>query len=159
MTSLSHPHPPIPLFYSYSSLDKELRQQLERHLALLRNQGVIADWHDRQVDSGTEWEGQIHEHLNSAQVILLLVSSDFLASDYCYKIELKRAWSAMRRATRWSSRSSRGPAIRRNAPFARLQALPTDGQANRHVARSRRRVSQTWCRGSARAAAGLRTRE
>jgi len=118
---------PIELFYSYSHKDEALRNDLETHLALLKRTGVITGWHDRKITAGSEWKGQIDEHLNSAKVILLLISSDFLASDYCYDIEAKRAL--------W--RHSRGyakviPVILRAcdwhaAPFSKLQALPTDG--------------------------------
>ena len=82
---------PIEVFFSYSHEDEELRDQLEKHLAILKRQGVITGWHDRKIGAGTEWKDQIDEHLESAQVILLLVSADFLASDYCYDRELKRA--------------------------------------------------------------------
>ncbi len=73
------PAGPAELFYSYSHKDEKLRDKLERHLALLKREGVITDWHDRRISAGTEWRGQIDEHLNTASVILLLVSSDFLA--------------------------------------------------------------------------------
>jgi hypothetical protein len=79
------------LFYSYSHKDKEWRDELEEHLSLLRRQGVISAWHDRQIVPGQEWANKIDEQLELAQVILLLVSPSFLASDYCYDIELKRA--------------------------------------------------------------------
>jgi len=52
---------------------------------------VIIDWHHRDITAGSEWEGAIDEHLNHAQVILLLISTDFIASDYCYGIEMTRA--------------------------------------------------------------------
>ena len=69
----------IEVFYAYSHEDEELRQQLENHFAILRRQGVITDWHDRQIGAGREWEGEIDEHLNTARVILLLISSDFMS--------------------------------------------------------------------------------
>jgi hypothetical protein len=81
----------IEIFFSYSHKDERLRNQLAEHLSTLKNQGVIDDWHDRKITAGTEWEGQIDEHLNTAKIILLLISSSFLASKYCYDIELKRA--------------------------------------------------------------------
>jgi hypothetical protein len=81
----------ITLFYAYSHKDEALRIKLEAHLSLLRREGVIQVWHDRKIGAGTEWEGQINDYLNSAHVILLLVSPDFVASDYCYDIEVERA--------------------------------------------------------------------
>jgi internalin A len=82
---------PLSVFISYAHEDEPLRQQLETHLSLLRRQGLIANWHDRQILPGTEWEKEIDAHLESAQLVLLLISPDFLASDYCYEIEMKRA--------------------------------------------------------------------
>jgi TIR domain len=83
--------PPIEVFISYSHKDEALREKLGTHLSLLKRHGVIDDWHDRRIGAGQEWAGAIDEHLNSAAIILLLVSADFLASDYCYDREMKRA--------------------------------------------------------------------
>ena len=80
----------LELFYSYSHEDEELLRGLRRHLAVLRREGLIREWYDRKIGAGTRWKGQIDEHLNTAQVILLLVSPDFIAYDYCYDIEMKR---------------------------------------------------------------------
>src|SRR5437764_11873292 len=81
----------ITVFYSYAHTDERLRQQLETHLGLLRQQGIIATWHDRQIVAGADWAHEMDTHLSTARVILLLISPDFLASDYCYSIELRRA--------------------------------------------------------------------
>lgn len=81
----------IEVFFSYAHEDENLRDELAKHLKLLERQKVITAWYDRQISAGTEWKGQINEHLETAQVILLLISADFLDSDYCYDIELKRA--------------------------------------------------------------------
>jgi hypothetical protein len=82
---------PVEIFISYSHKDDRLRERLEAHLSLLRRQGIISAWHDRRITAGREWAGAIDEHLNSAAVILLLASADFLASDYCYEKEMTRA--------------------------------------------------------------------
>jgi hypothetical protein len=66
------------LFYSYSHKDEAMRDALEPHLTLLMRQGFIADWHDRRIIAGQEWKGQINRHLDEADIILLLVSADFL---------------------------------------------------------------------------------
>ena len=62
-----------------------------RHTDPLRREGIIASWHDRRIIAGQEWKGQIDRHLDEADIILLLVSADFLASDYCYEVEMQRA--------------------------------------------------------------------
>ena len=70
------------IFMSYSHSDEGLRDELEKHLSGLRRQGVISTWHDRRIGPGEEIHGQISAHLDSAEIVLLLVSADFLASDY-----------------------------------------------------------------------------
>jgi hypothetical protein len=105
-----------------------LRDELEKHLAVLQRQGVITSWHDRKIGAGSEWEKQIDTHLDTAHLILLLISADFLASDYCYDVELKRA---MERHEAGQARVI--PIILRNvdwqgAPFGALQALPINAR-------------------------------
>ena len=114
----------IEVFFSYAHEDENLRDELAKHLSILKRERVIMAWHDREISAGTEWAGHIDEHLNTAQIILLLISADFLASDYCYDIELTRA---MERHAAGDARVI--PVILREvdwrgAPFGRLQALP-----------------------------------
>src|SRR3954471_1709733 len=91
MSAPERPAAPISLFYSYSHKDEALRDELETHLSLLKRQGVIAGWHDRRIEAGTEWAGAIDKNLEEAGIILLLVSADFLASPYCWDVEVRRA--------------------------------------------------------------------
>jgi TIR domain len=119
----------VRLFYSYSHRDELLRNKLEDHLAVLKRNGVIENWHDRKIGAGNEWKGAIDSHLEAADVILLLVSSSFISSDYCYDIEMKRA---MERHEQGSAKVI--PVILKEcvwqaAPFGKLLALPTDGKA------------------------------
>ena len=79
------------LFFSYSHADEGLRDQLEKHLAALQRQGVIEAWHDRRIPPGDLVDASISEQLERADIILLLVSPDFLASNYCYEVEMRRA--------------------------------------------------------------------
>jgi hypothetical protein len=81
----------VSLFYSYSHCDELLRDELEKHLAALHRQGHIEQWHDRRIGPGDDWRGQIERHLEEADIILLLISSDFIASDYCYDVEMELA--------------------------------------------------------------------
>lgn len=117
------------LFFSYSHRDEALRDELEKHLSTLRRQGFIEPWHDRRIGAGKEFAHEIDHNLETADVILLLVSSDFLASDYCYDIEMKRA---MERHAAGEARVI--PVILRpcdwhDAPFGKLLATPPDGKA------------------------------
>ena len=73
----------IEIFYSYAHEDETLRKELEKHLALLQRQGHISGWNDRSISPGSNWEQEINTHLNTAQIILLLVSPRFMASNYC----------------------------------------------------------------------------
>ena len=119
---------PVEIFYSYSHKDEALCDQLEKHLAILQRQNVIGSWHDRSIQAGTNWEDQINAHLESSDIILLLVSADFIASDYCWGKEVKRA---MERHNTGTARVI--PIILRavdwnGAPFSRLQALPKDAK-------------------------------
>jgi len=122
------PQKQVTLFYSYSHRDERFRDSLAKHLALLKRQGLIKEWYDRQIGAGDEWRESIDEHLESADIILLLVSADFIASDYCFDKEMGRALERhdegealvipiIVRPVNWSG-----------APFGRLQALPKNGK-------------------------------
>ena len=116
------------LFYSYSRRDEALRDELETHLKILQHGGLIDAWYDRQIEAGDDWKESIDQELDSADIILLLVSADFIASEYCYKKEMTKALQRheegearvipiILRDVNWSS-----------APFGHLQALPKDGK-------------------------------
>lgn len=117
---------PVDLFYSYAHEDEKLRDELDGHLALLRRKGVIRPWHDRGIIPGQQWNEAIDAQLTRADLILLLVSMDFLNSDYIWGKELG---SAIARAERGDA--SVVPVLLRavdieGAPFAKFQGLPTD---------------------------------
>lgn len=118
----------IRVFYSYAREDERLRKKLETHLGLLQQQGLITGWHDRNISAGTEWAQEINDNLNTAQIILLLVSASFLASQYCYSREMIRALE------RHADGSARvipiilRPVYWENAPFSHLQVLPKDAK-------------------------------
>lgn len=116
------------VFMSYSHEDEELRNQLEKHLTMLKREGAIDVWYDRRIVPGDEIDPTISDTLEHAQVILLLVSPDFLASDYCYDKEMERA---MERHEAGEARVL--PVILRHcdwqyAPFGKLLATPPDGK-------------------------------
>ena len=120
---------PIEVFCSYSHRDELLREELDTHLNILQSNGVIASWHDHAIPAGKQWADEIDEHLNSAQIILLLISPDFLASKYCREVEVHRAMerhaagearviSIMLRDVDWHG-----------SPLSKLQALPKNAKA------------------------------
>ncbi|HEX2573143.1 MAG TPA: TIR domain-containing protein, partial [Polyangia bacterium] len=118
----------IRLFISYSHKDESLRRDLEGHLKLLERQGLIEPWHDRKTLPGDEWKGQIDEHLEKADLILLLVSKNFLGSDYCYDVEMARALERDREKTARVVPIIVRDCVWQAAPFAKLQALPQNGR-------------------------------
>ncbi len=119
---------PIEILFSYTHTDEKLRDQLENHLAALKRKKRIICWHDRCIRAGLIWKTQISVHLNTADIIVFLVSPDFLSSDYCNNVEVKRALE----------RSQKGdvcivPVILRRSDWkeealAEYQALPCDAR-------------------------------
>lgn len=115
------------IFFAYAHEDEDLRDELEKHLTDLKRQGVIATWHDRKIGAGKEWESEIDPHLNTAPVILLLISPDFIASDYCMNVEVKRAMERHEDGEARVIPVILRPVDWKSAPFGKLKALPTDG--------------------------------
>jgi ABC-type branched-subunit amino acid transport system substrate-binding protein len=120
---------PVSMFISYAHEDEPLRKQFEKHLSLLQRQGLVSAWHDRQITGGTNWAEVLDRHLNSASIILLLISADFLASDYCYGIEMRRALDRDKAGQAQVIPIFLRPVDWKDAPFAHLQALPTNTRA------------------------------
>lgn len=116
------------VFYSYSHKDEKLRDVLEEHLSLLRRQGIVSEWHDRRIGAGGAWAKEIDEQLKAADIILLLVSASFLASDYCYDIELGLALEREKAGEAVVIPVVLRPCEWASAPFGRLQALPKNGR-------------------------------
>src|SRR5689334_4464499 len=119
----------IRLFLSYSHKDEILRNELANHLRILTREGVISSWDDRKILPGDEWDHQINAQLRAADIVLLLISVDFIASDYCNDVEVQ---IALQRHEEGDVRVI--PIILRTvdwtrAPFSKLQALPTNGKA------------------------------
>jgi hypothetical protein len=116
------------VFFSYSHKDEDLRNELEVHLSGLKRQGVISTWHDRRITAGTELGVAIDESLNTADVILLLVSPDFINSDYCYEKEMDRAMERQKRGEARVIPVILRPCDWQGLPFGRLLATPADGK-------------------------------
>lgn len=119
---------PLKVFISYSHKDERMLDELSKHLALLRREGIIGSWHDRKITAGERWTDKINDQLTNADLILLLVSPDFLASDYVFDVEVAEA---MKRHEAGDARVV--PIILRpcdwiSAPFGKLQALPKDAR-------------------------------
>src|SRR5437879_2418576 len=137
MSSAQQPTPqqptqpkPIEVFLSYSHKNKTLVERLRKHLISLEHEKKITGWYDRNMTGGREFDAEIKEHLESAGIILLLVSEDFMASDYINSVELKRA---MERHEDENAKARVIPIILQpvdwqKTEFGKLVALPTDGK-------------------------------
>lgn len=117
---------PVEIFCCYADNDQDLLAKLETHLSPLRRQGAIVTWHSLNILPGTNAEEERSKHLNSAQIILLLISAEFLASDYCYGREMKRAIERHKQGEAVVIPIILRPTYWEEAPFAHLQPLPTD---------------------------------
>ena len=120
--------PPLRLFYSYSHKDEALRDELETHLAILKHQGLIASWHDRRIEPGTNWAGVIDRNIEEADIVLLLVSADFMASPYCYEKEMQLALERHHAGQARVLPIILRPTDFKGAPFEMLQALPKNAR-------------------------------
>ena len=114
----------VKLFYSYAHRDRRYKDELAKHLG----RSYISEWHDREILPGSEWEQEIDQHLQKADIILLLVSVDFLASDYCYGYEMRRALERQVAGETIIIPIILRPVAWVNVPFAHLQVLPRSGK-------------------------------
>ncbi|AKJ08281.1 Hypothetical protein AA314_09907 [Archangium gephyra] len=127
-TPVSKDKPPE-IFYSYAPSDKSLRDKLETHLKLLQRQGVITGWHDGKVEAGQDENAEILSRLESADVILLLISADFIASDVCYSVQMERAMERQSAGNALVIPILLRPCDWKDAPFSKLKALPSNDTA------------------------------
>ncbi len=116
------------LFFSYAHEDEPLRNELAKHLSLLQRRGIITTWYDRQIVSGTDWAHAIASHLKEAAVILLLISPDFMASDYCYSNEMQFALDRHKQGLTHVIPILLRPVDWQDAPFSHLQYLPSNNR-------------------------------
>jgi len=119
------------IFISYSKHDREkIENELKPDLRTLERQGKIKVWYDQDILPGEEWDAAIKEKLHAADIVLLMVSRKFLATDYIWEVEIKKA----------VERHNRGEAIvipiilshcdwtGDATPFSKLNALPSKGK-------------------------------
>lgn len=119
----------LSVFISYCHDDEDMKDKLVKHLAPLKRSGLISEWHDRKITAGENWGHTISSNLETASIVLLLVSIDFINSEYCDDFEMD---AALKRHD--AKQCLVIPVIVRNClwqmtPFAKLQALPKDAKA------------------------------
>jgi len=123
------PPPALQVFVSYSHRDEAVKNELLKHLEPLKRLNLVEAWHDRKINAGDKWDEAISSALENADIVILLISIDFINSKYCYDVEMQVALD--RQA---ANDAVVIPVIVRNCmwkstPFAKLQALPVDGRA------------------------------
>jgi hypothetical protein len=119
----------LKVFVSYSHVDKDLKDHLVKHLAPLAHENLIEVWGDHEISAGDDWNKEIAKKLESSDIVLALVSIDFINSKYCYDVELDKA---LEREADGEAKVI--PIILRSclwtrSRLGRLKALPTDGKA------------------------------
>src|SRR6266487_2767471 len=116
------------LFFSYARQDRGLRDKLEEHLSNLKYRELITTWHIREIGAGEDWQQQVDIHLESAHIILLLISSSFMASPYYYSTEMTRAMERHQQGKARVIPVLLRPVLFTGAPFAMLKVLPSNGK-------------------------------
>lgn len=127
-SATTHEHP-VEVFVSYAHEDAGLLQPLLKHLRLLERQGLISVWSDSKIEPGQDWRKEIEDHLRSAQVILLLISADFMDSEFIWYNEMSHAVERHNAGTATVVPVILRDCIWTTAPFGRLNALPRGGKA------------------------------
>lgn len=125
MPVASHPIKAVEIFCSYSHKDESLRDELAAHLRPLERQGKIKSWHYRMIKAGENWKGETDKQLETAHLLLLLISADFIKSDFC-QIEMKRAMERYRASEARVIPIILRPCEWETPPLNEPQALPKD---------------------------------
>jgi len=117
----------IKAFVSCAHEDRELQKRFICYLIPLMREKNI-ELYDGIVSAGTEWQPVVHARLNNCRLILLLISPDFLASDYCWSQEIQQALHRHDSGEALVIPIILRPTDWHDAPFSKLQVLPTDGK-------------------------------
>lgn len=115
-------------FYSYSHQDEEWRTKLSTYLNPLVRSKRMVEWHDRKIEPGADWNTEISEQLAEANLIFLLVSEAFLASDYCFGVEVEAAMTRVKEGSARVVPILLKPCLWDVSPFSNLQIIPRDAK-------------------------------
>jgi hypothetical protein len=114
------------VFVSYAHVDEKWKGTLTTAFAILKQNKLIKIWHDRVIKAGDEWDKNIEQEIGQSQIILLLISPEFIASDYCYQIETTRALIMHQQGLSRVIPIYVRQAVDKGASFSHLQGLPKD---------------------------------
>jgi hypothetical protein len=117
------------LFISYSHVDTNVLDRLHTHMAILKQEGKVSAWFDREILPGGDLDFSINEKLIAADIFIAIVSPDYLHSKYCYQIEFKAALSRMEAGELVIVPIIAEPCDWQASPFGKMKAIPTDGKA------------------------------
>ncbi len=117
---------PVKIFISYSHEDERFRRELVKHLKPLEREGVIELWSDRMIDSGDEWRRAIDKRIDQADLFVPLLSANFLSSEYCTEVEMRRAFSRHKKGVAKIVPVVVSHYSRVHCPFREIQASPHD---------------------------------
>ncbi len=118
----------IKLFISYAHEDEGYKNELEKHLITYKRNGTIESWDDREILPGKEWEEEIRHQIENSQLILFLISPDFISSEYINDVELKKAFDRYRKREVMMIPIIIRPADFSSLEISKFQALPKDGR-------------------------------
>jgi hypothetical protein len=119
---------PWNVFYSYSHKDEALRDQLATYLAPLKQKNLIIEWHDRKIDPGADWNAEISTQIESADLMIMLLSPDFLASEYCFGVEMEKAFARTKNDDLRLAPVLIRPCLWEESRFSALQMIPRDAK-------------------------------
>jgi hypothetical protein len=118
---------PISIFYSYAHEDTRHQQKIAKQLSVLKRQNHITAFSKRDILPGQEWKNEISQKLKTADIILLLVSADFIDSDYCYTEEMTLALQRHRAKEARVIPIILSPCEWKESPLGKLNPLPNQG--------------------------------
>ncbi len=124
MFSDASPARSVQIFSSYAQKDSKLLEELKKHLSLLIRLRLIKGWYHQNISPESNWQSSIDAYLHTSDIILLLISPDFIASDYCYSVEMQQALARSEAGKASVIPILLRPTFWQDLPFARLQSLP-----------------------------------
>lgn len=118
----------VKVFCSYSHEDENLKNAFETHLSPLEKSGLITQWNDRKIPAGSSWTQEISDNLSNADIIILLISPSFVASEYCYSQEMLKAVDLHESKQAVTIPVFIRPCLFESLPFSKIQGLPKDAK-------------------------------